>query len=423
MGKQKSKKNTRAETPSNAFRISPTQTPQETVLLIGGILLLLLLVYIIIPIISPFVVVAAILFLLYPLRHRSLTRTVMWLAVLLFTLWFVYSLGGILLPFIIAFLLAYLFDPLINAMEEWKIPRWVSSLVILVVFIGLAATGTVFVMPVALNQFQGIIDGISSIVNDVVALIQRGQIFAALRTYGFPVERLQEILSEKLTPRLETILKGLLEGGLGVISSVSTLVTHIVNAIIIPVLAFYMMKDFPIITHRFKMIIPKTHRENIAEYVRKIDELFGRYLRGAFTVAFIHGILASLLLWLFGIRYPLVLGMMAGVLSLIPYFGLLTSLVLSILVALFSGEPASLKVLFVLLTFGFLQILEFSVLSPNILGKQIGLHPVLLILSLLVFGFFLGFIGLLIAVPTTAIVIMIVKEWEYRKRARQLVLM
>jgi predicted PurR-regulated permease PerM len=112
--------------------------------------------------------------------------------------------------------------------------------------------------------------------------------------------------------------------------------------------------------------------------------------------------------------------MVAGVLSLIPYFGLLTSLALSLLVALFSGEPVSMKILFVLITFAFLQILEFSVLSPNILGKQIGLHPVLMILSLLVFGFFLGFIGLLIAVPTTAIVIMLVKEWEQRRKVRQL---
>lgn len=392
-------------------------------MLIGGIVLLLFLVYIIIPVVTPFVVVGAILFLLYPLRRLPLTRTVMWLAFILFTLWFLSSVGGVLFPFIVAFLIAYVLNPIIDRMEEWKVPRWLSSLLLILVFLGLVVVVLTFVMPIAFAQFQGIIDGVSGIVNDVVTLVQQSRIFEDFAKYGFPVDKWREILSAKLTPRLESILKALLEGAFGLITSVSTLVTHLVNAVIIPFLAFYMMKDFPVITHRFKMVVPRARREYVAEYFQKVDALFGRYLRGAITVALIHGVLASLLLWVFGIRYPLVLGMVAGVLSLIPYFGLLTSLTLSVLVALFSGEDASLKVLFVVATYGFLQVLEFSVLSPNILGKQIGLHPVLLILALLVFGFFLGFLGLIIAVPTTAIVIMTVKEWEERRRARQIVVM
>ncbi|MFQ5798751.1 MAG: AI-2E family transporter, partial [Bacteroidota bacterium] len=109
-----------------------------------------------------------------------------------------------------------------------------------------------------------------------------------------------------------------------------------------------------------------------------------------------------------------------GILSLIPYFGLITSLVLSILVASFSSEPSLLKVVFVLITFGLLEILEAAVLSPRIVGGQVGLHPVLLILSLLVFSFFLGFIGLLIAVPTTAVVIMFLREFQARLQAQRL---
>lgn len=423
MPQQKTKKHQAKNNTGNPWSVSATETPQSTVLLIGGIILLLLLVYSVIPIISPFVVLGAILFLLYPLRRHPLSRTVMWLAVLLFTLWFMYSVGTILLPFVIAFLIAYVLNPLMNFLERSGIRRWISSLLTMLLILGTAAVILIFIMPIAFGQFQGIIDGISSIVNDVVMLIQQGRLFETLSKYGFPVERLQMLLSEQLTPRLEEILKGLLEGAFGVISSISGLITQIINIIIIPFLAFYMLKDFPLITHRFKMMVPKARRETIAEYFLKIDALFGKYLRGAITVAFIHGVLASLLLWLFGISYPLVLGMVSGVLSLIPYFGLLTSLLLSILVALFSGEPVIMKVFFVLITFTFLQILEFSVLSPNILGKQIGLHPVLMILSLLVFGFFLGFIGLLIAVPTTAIVIMLVKEWEQRRKARQVLVM
>lgn len=393
----------------------------ETILLIGGIILLLLLVYSIFPLITPFVLLGSILFLMYPLRHQPLSRTVMWLAVVLFILWFSYSLAGVLFPFIVAFLIAYLMNPLLNRLQRWGIARWVSALIIILIVFGAVVTFLVFIMPIAFGQFQGIIDGISGIVGDVMSFIQQRRIFETLAKYGFPIERFQSLLTDKFTPRLETILKSLLEGAFSVVSSVSTLVTHIVNAVIIPFLAFYMMKDFPIIMHRFKMMVPRSRREMIAEYAVKVDTLFGRYLRGAITVAFIHGILASVLLWMSGIRFPLILGIVAGVLSLIPYFGLLTSLCVSLLVALFSGEPVVLKILFVLITFAFLQVLEFSVLSPNILGKQIGLHPVLMILTLLVFGYFLGFVGLLIAVPTTAIVIMLVKEWELRRKSQQLV--
>lgn len=420
---QKKQKARVENNPDKVTTLFPADSPQATVLLIGGILLLSLLVYNVIPIISPFVVLGAILFLLYPLRHHRMSRTVMWLAVLLFSIWFLYSVGSILFPFIVAFLIAYVVNPFINFLERWQIRRWLSSLLLIVVILGIIAVILIFVMPIAFQQFQGIIAGISGIVNDVILIVKQGAFFETLSEYGFPVQRLQEILTQQFTPRLENILKVLLEGAFGVISSLSSLISQIINIIIIPFLAFYMMKDFPSIIYRFKMLIPKMQRETVSAYFYKVNALFGRYLRGVILVAFIHGVLASVLLWIFGIRYPLVLGMVAGVLSPIPYLGLFTSLFLSVLVALFSGEPVLMKVFFVLVTYAFLQILEFSILSPNILGKQIGLHPVLMILSLLIFGFFLGFIGLLIAIPTTAIVIMSVKEWEERRKGNRLLAM
>ncbi len=118
-----------------------------------------------------------------------------------------------------------------------------------------------------------------------------------------------------------------------------------------------------------------------------------------------------------GVRYPLVLGIMTGVLDFVPYVGLITSLVVSCVVAVFSGEPLALKVIAVIVMFLSQKVLEATVLAPKIVGSHVGLHPVLLILCLFVFGYFLGFIGLLIAVPATALLIAGVKEWEMARKA------
>ena len=394
----------------------------EAILIIGSLVLLLFLVYTIStdePLVSPFILLGAILFLLYPLRGQPLVRNLMWLALTLFLIWSFNELSGLLLPFIIAFLIAYLLDPVVGGLRKKGIARWVSTLGVMLLIVGVGVSLLLFVLPLAFTQFDEMLRWVTNMVKDVAAIVREGKWVAFLEAYGLPVGSLQQTLNEQFSPRLENITRALIEGVFGIIASISTIVTRIINVIIIPFLAFYLLKDFPVIGERLLSYIPASRRKSVRNSLRKVDALLGRYIRGALTVAVIHGILASVLLWIFGIDYPLVLGMVAGILSLIPYFGLMISLVLSILVALFSGEPSPLKVVFVLITFGVLQILEGAVLSPRILGKQVGLHPVLLILSLVVFSFFLGFIGLLIAVPTTAVVLMFVREYKAGVEARQ----
>ena len=401
--------------------IPESRRPNEAILIVGSLFLLVFLVYTIQPVLSPFLILGAILFLLYPLRGLPIVRTIMWLSFSLFLIWFFNELSGLLIPFVIAYLLAYLLNPVVEFFERKKVPRWVTTLGLMLIIVGAGVAVLLFVLPIAFGQFDDMLQWVTSMVKEIADVVREGRLVAVLQGYGLPVERIQQILNEQFTPRLEDIMRGLIEGVLGFIAGISTIVTRIINAIIIPFLAFYLLKDFPLLRNRFNSSIPPRNRESVLRSVGKVDALLGRYLRGALAVAVINGILVSLLLWAFGIDYPLVLGMIAGILNLIPYFGLLISLVLSILVASFSGEPAFVKVVYVVITFGVVQILEAAVLSPRIVGGQVGLHPVLLILSLLVFSFFLGFIGLLIAVPTTAVIVMFVREYQARVQARQLV--
>lgn len=393
----------------------------DMTILIAGLLLVLFLMYTIRVVVSPFVVLGAILFLVYPLRSHVMARNILWLSIFLFSFWFLFSIFGILAPFAVALLLAYLLHPLITAIEKWGIPRWLSSLVLILLGIAVLTVIALLFLPIAFAQFSGILDAASVIANDFTNWMFSNRMEVSLRRYGISTQQLRSMLTTSFAPRLEVIMKGLLEGAFGLVSGLSAVISRIINMVIIPFLTFYVLKDFPVIRHRMKMLFPKNKRERVGAYYHSIDELLGRYIRGAITVAAINAVLVTFFFSIFGIQYPLVLGIVAGVLDLIPYFGLIIMLVLSVIVASFSSSLVAGHMILAASTIGALHVFEAAVLSPKIIGSKVGIHPVLLIMSLLVFSYFLGFIGLLIAVPTTAIIIMLVKEWEHRKKGNDLI--
>jgi predicted PurR-regulated permease PerM len=207
----------------------------------------------------------------------------------------------------------------------------------------------------------------------------------------------------------------LLGGVFNVVTGVSSLALHVINAVIVPFLVFYLLLDYPSITRRFLGFVPTGRRDRLAARLGKVDSVLGRYIRGAILVALIQGTISTLVLWFIGVRYPLVLGIMTAILNFIPYLGLLTTMLVASIVAVLSGEPALARVAGVVVLYFSQKLLEATVLGPKIIGAQVGLHPVLLILCLLVFGYFLGFIGLLIAVPATALLVVGLNEWQERR--------
>lgn len=378
----------------------------EIIVLIIGLVLISVLLFTVQNIISPFLILLIITTILYRYRKLKIARNLIWLSFTIFLIWILYELSNILLPFIIAFLFAYIFNPLITYFENKHIKRWLSSILVILILIIIGASVMILILPAAFNQLNNLILIITDLTRDLVNHIKDGSIFVWLEKYGIPTNLSREVLTAQLTPRLEFLLKNFLGSFMNFISNITGVISQIINLLIVPFLTFYLLKDFVKLKSLVKSAIPEANRTIAIEYYKRLDNLIGRYLRGAILVAFIHGILTATLLWIFGIKYSLVLGLIAGILSFIPYIGLFVSLSLSLFIALFSGDPVWLKVLFVLITFAILQILETSIISPNILGKQVGLHPVILILCLLVFGYFLGFVGLLIAVPSTALILM-----------------
>ncbi len=388
----------------------------EIVLLTGGVLLLFVLIYTIHSILSPFLALGALLFLLFPLRRYVLARNLMWLAIALFSLWFLDAISTILVPFIVSLVFAYMLNPIVDLFQRWKIPRWVSSLVLILLFITGITLIIFFVLPIALTQFEGVLDALAKLTNEYSDGLWNSKLITILERYGISANELRNTFASQLTPRFEDLLKAMLKALGTLMSGISGFITQIFYIVLIPFLTFYFLTDFPKIGHRFLLLFPRRTRDQVEDYVGRADDLIGHYLRGALIVALVEGIIVAVLFAIVGIKYALLLGLLAGIFDLIPYFGLFAIMALSAIVALVSEPPVLMKLAIAVTTIGVLHMAEVTFLSPKIIGSKVGLHPLLIILSLLIFMYFIGIVGLLIAVPTTALIILFVRDWETRKR-------
>lgn len=357
---------------------------------------------------NPFVILGVIIFLVYPYRKSTLLRLILAASIITFVLWFLHSISILLFPFIIAFIISYIVDPLVIYLSR-KMKRWAASLLVVVSIILIIVIISFLLAPIIIQQFTEFVKTLPQSFNNLQVWINTGLI-PALNSYGIATQDIQNNFSQNLPARLETIFNAFIGGISGLFTGISIILTSLVNIIIIPFLTFYISKDFENLKRYVKHLFPHDYQEKASGVFHKIDTLLGKYLRGALLVALINAIGATLGLYLIGVKYAFLLGALAGLLDFIPYFGLLISLVLSSIVALLSGNPA-LQVPLTILLFITLNLLETSVVAPKMIGKRVGLHPAILILSLLIFQYFFGFLGLLIALPSMSIILMFVNQW------------
>ena len=362
---------------------------------------------------SPFIVFAVILITLLPFRKNKIVKIFLSLSIIIFLVWFFHSISGLLLPFIIALLLAYILNPLVEILGRWKLSRTISSLLIILVFLGIITLLIIFLAPPIVNQFTELIGSLPGALKNLNTWIEQVLIPKAAQI-GLPAHDIQQKVLNELPARLEQILNALFTSISGLFAGLSLILTQIVNIILIPFLTFYMLKDFDDIKSLVKSLFTESIRENAVTYFHKIDSLMGSFLRGSIICAIIHGIGVFIFLEILGIKYAIFLSSLSALLNVIPYVGLLLSIIITVIVALFSGDPGLQIPLVILLYLG-QNLLETSYIIPKVIGERIGLHPAILILSLMVFSYFFGFIGMLIALPVVSIIIMFFKEWQVKK--------
>ncbi|HEV2628846.1 MAG TPA: AI-2E family transporter [Pseudolabrys sp.] len=340
-----------------------------------------------------------------PRGRDGIRRQVMfWLggfAVIVLVLWL---LSDILLPFIMGLAIAYLLTPLTDRMERHGVNRLAAALLIITVVVMLFVLLVLLVAPVLGGQLASFIDNIPLYVSKLRALMTDPSRpwLQKLLGVGFNTDKGISDLVSQGVGYLTSFLKSLWSGGRALVSLFSLLV-------VTPVVAFYLIYDWHRMIDKVDSWIPVKQRDTVRGLAREIDAAIAGFVRGQTAVCMVLGSFYAVALTLSGLNFGLLLGLISGLITFIPYVGSMTGLVLSLAVAVAQFWPNYTSILTVLGIFLFGQFLEGNVLSPKLVGESTGVHPVWLIFALLAFGYLFGFVGLLVAVPLAATIGVLVR--------------
>lgn len=357
---------------------------------------------------GPAILYLAALALLVPRPEGTTTRVLLlWVTSGLAAVWVLRSAGSILAPFVIALVVAYLLDPLVDRMQERGLGRVPSIILLVGPVLVLLAVGLGLGLPALERQLQELGEAAPGAVDRVVRWAEgaEDQIVRIPVIGPTLLERLTSLnpaaITELLQDRLDDMARQVWSGVLGVGRGLSFLITLLGYTILTPVLAFYLLRDWDTLIQHLGELVPPRRRGPVFRLLKEYDGLLGRYLRGQITVALLMGLLTALGLWVWGFPYAFLVGSLVAVFSVVPYLGLVLSLLPAVIIAILSGDMGY-SLLKVGVVFAVVQGLEGTVISPRIVGDSVGLHPVWIVLAITAGGYFFGFVGLLLAVPAAA---------------------
>ncbi|MDZ4089344.1 MAG: AI-2E family transporter [Tabrizicola sp.] len=311
-------------------------------------------------------------------------------AVFLLLLWL---LGNVLLPFIVGGAIAYFLDPLADRLERLGMSRVAATTVISLVALLMVVLLVLAVIPTLVNQLTALVNAAPDI---------------AKRLQGFLLERFPELADSTSTIRQTLAEIGAAiqaRGGelvQGVVSSALGVISVVVFIVVVPVVAFYLLLDWDEMVGRIDSMLPLDHAPTIRRLAREIDAVLAGFVRGQVSVCVALGTFYAVALMAAGLQFGLVVGAIAGAITFIPYVGSLVGGILAVGLALFQFWGDWLQIGIIAAIFAAGQFVEGNILTPRLVGKSVGLHPVWLLFALSAFGTVFGFVGMLIAVPVAA---------------------
>jgi predicted PurR-regulated permease PerM len=362
-------------------------------------------------ILNPVLLFALLWAVLLPFRGSEGHGALVGVAGVVALAWLLSSTGSLLAPFVLAVMLAYMLDPLVDRLARRGVSRTLGIVMLALPAFGLLAVAFLVVVPAAIRE-------LGEVVQQAPVLLQRlAGWLASWReralTLDVPLVDEDELLARLqgvdanavvgfLQERREALAARVWSGVLGLGRGLGTVFTVLGYVALTPVLTFYLLRDWDRLTGAAAGLVPEPRRAGMIGLASECDRLISRYLRGQVTVAIAMGLVTAVGLWVARFPYAGTLGLIMGVFSVVPYLGLVLSLLPAIFIALVSGSVA-VSLLKVAVVYGLAQLLETAVISPRIVGGSVGLHPVLVLLALALGGFFFGFVGLLIGVPAAAV--------------------
>lgn len=325
-------------------------------------------------------------------------RLLIQLVLIVLAAWLVYLLAPILTPFLVSGLLAYLGNPLVNRLERWHLPRWLAVILVFLLFSLLLLALLFFLIPALQAQITAFITKLPEYLEWLqnTALPRIEALFGV--QLSLDMADLQRTLKEhwrEVGTGASAFLLYLTRSGLNVIG-------WLVSAMLVPVVTFYLLLDWNGLLSRLLMLFPPRSRARVTRLAQETDAVLGSFLRGQLLVMVALAGVYSLGLTLVGLDLALPIGILAGLVSFVPYLGFITGLVTA-------GIAAYLQFHDIILLLGvgavFLagQVLESFWLTPKLVGGQIGLHPVAVIFAVMAGGQLFGFTGVLLALPAAAV--------------------
>lgn len=314
-------------------------------------------------------------------------------------------LRPILLPFVSGAAIAYFLNPIADRLTKIGLSRFVATLLILFVFSLIIILFLVTVLPFLIRESRDLALALPEHMENFRGFIGHyyKSIFGKeLTNIEFGFEDALRRFADSSSLKLGSFLKHLWDGSLALVNMISLFV-------ITPVVAFYLLLDWNSLVERVDNCLPRQHLTTLRGLASKIDRTLNGFMRGQVTVCFILACIYSIGLMLVGLKHGLLIGVIAGVLSFMPYIGSAIGLVLSVGMAIGQFWPEWVSILMVFGVFLTGQLIEGNFLQPKIVGDQVNLHPVWLIFALFVFGYLMGFVGMLVAVPLAATIGVLVR--------------
>lgn len=330
-------------------------------------------------------------------------RRTNWLIAIALVGCLMYLLAPVLTPFVAAALLAYIGDPLADRLQKYKLPRTLAVVVVFILTFLVLGLLVLLVGPLIRSQVSALMAALPDIV---------------LRVEQVWLPSLMELLNIEagddvgIAAFLERYSDMAGSWGAKVLVSVSksggAVVAAVLSLFLIPILTFYLLRDWDNIMSHFSALIPSQQRETVLKLAHDTDDVLGAFLRGQLLVMLALATIYSLGLSIVGLKYAVAIGVVSGLVSFVPYLGFVFGITLAALTVALEPNPLW-QMLGVVATFTIAQLIEGSFLTPKLVGDRIGLHPVIIIFAVAAGGQLFGFFGILLALPAAAVLSVVVR--------------
>jgi predicted PurR-regulated permease PerM len=310
------------------------------------------------------------------------------------------ALSDILLPFVLGFAIAYLLDPVADRLEVWRLPRWVAAGLVTLASVLVVVSALLLLVPLLQSQLLDFAERLPHYIELVrgraVSLIEAVQSRLSPEEVQDLRAQIGAFAGKDAFVWLGRVVQGLWGGGVAFLNALSLVV-------ITPIVTFYLLRDWDLIVAHVDKSLPRAGVDTIRAQMAEVDRVLAGFVRGQMMVCAMLGVFYAIGLTLIGLDFGIVIGLGTGLISFVPYFGMLVGFATGIGIALAQFD-ALLPVLLVAAVFIVGQFIEGNFISPRLVGGRIGLHPVWMIFALLSGGALFGFVGILLAIPAAAVI-------------------